>query len=216
VNGQEGIDTQIRPRAKRPGAACEQLKAEVASFIKQDAGASAGSSGDDVVVDASAPKRHAPWPAGNADRWRAAVAGYNASVRPDRVLLPMPIKTVAVPFAAYFNGMHERIHPLFSDWFLEWLDTLPPTNPMNAPDLHTRAEIVLDKGGRVVRMGIVRTSGESEFDRAVLESIDRAQPFAPPPAAIVSADGEVYMHWNFYRDETCACSTMGSRPFVLR
>jgi TonB family protein len=199
------------------GAACGQVKAELGlRSINQDAGVPAASSGDAAVVDASAPKRQVPWPTGDAARWRGALFGYVDSVTPDRAVMPIPIKTVAVPFAAYLNAMHERIHPVFSDWFLHWLDTLPSTDSKNAPDLHTRAEIVVDKSGRVVRMGISRTSGESEFDRGVLESIDRAQPFAQPPTAILSADGNVYVHWIFYRDETCACSTMGSRPFVLR
>ena len=45
--------------------------------------------------------------------------------------------------------------------------------------------------------------------------IHRAQPFAPTPAVIRSADGGAYMHWTFYRDETCSCSTMNAMPFVV-
>jgi hypothetical protein len=45
--------------------------------------------------------------------------------------------------------------------------------------------------------------------------VHRAQPFGPAPGAIVSADGNVYLHWEFHRDEVFACSTMHARPFML-
>ena len=64
-------------------------------------------------------------------------------------------------------------------------------------------------------MGIVRTSGITAFDIAALDAVDRAQPFGPAPSAIVSPDGNVYLHWEFHRDEVFACSTMGARPFIL-
>jgi hypothetical protein len=53
------------------------------------------------------------------------------------------------------------------------------------------------------------------FDIAALDSVDRAQPFGPAPAAIVSPDGNVYLHWEFHRNEVFACSTQGARPFIL-
>jgi hypothetical protein len=31
----------------------------------------------------------------------------------------------------------------------------------------------------------------------------------------VSPDGNVYLHWEFHRDEVFACSTMGASPFIL-
>jgi hypothetical protein len=31
----------------------------------------------------------------------------------------------------------------------------------------------------------------------------------------VSPDGNVYLHWEFHRDEVYACSTMNARPFLL-
>jgi outer membrane biosynthesis protein TonB len=64
-------------------------------------------------------------------------------------------------------------------------------------------------------MGIVKTSGITAFDIAALDAVDRAQPFGPAPTAIISADGNVYLHWEFHRDEVFACSTMNARPFLL-
>jgi hypothetical protein len=45
--------------------------------------------------------------------------------------------------------------------------------------------------------------------------VQRASPFGPAPSAIISPDGNVYLHWEFHRDEVYACSTMNARPFLL-
>jgi TonB family protein len=152
------------------------------------------------------------WIASNFERWRSAIENYVSSVKPGN---QTALNTAQVPFASYLNGMHNRIHPIFADSFLESLDGLPPNHPMNDQHLVTRLEIVLTKEGRLRRMGIVKTSGLTAFDIAALDAIDRAQPFGPAPTAIVSPDGNVYLHWEFHRDEVYACSTQGAQPFIL-
>ena len=152
------------------------------------------------------------WVASNFERWRSAIENYVSSVKPGN---QTALNTAAVPFASYLNGMHNRIHPIFADSFLESLDGLPANHPMNDQHLVTRLEIVLTKEGHLKRMGIVKTSGITAFDIAALDAVDRAQPFGPAPGAIVSPDGNVYLHWEFHRDEVYACSTMGARPYIL-
>jgi TonB family protein len=152
------------------------------------------------------------WVASNFDRWRSAIENYVSSVKPGN---QTALNTARVPFASYLNGMHNRIHPIFADGFLESLDSLPPSHPMNDQHLVTRLEIVLTKEGHLRRMGIVKTSGLTAFDIAALDAIDRAQPFGPAPSAIISPDGNVYLHWEFHRDEVFACSTQGASPFIL-
>jgi len=152
------------------------------------------------------------WTASNFDRWRSAIENYTSSVTPGN---QTALNTAKVPFASYLNGMHNRIHPIFAESFLESLDSLPPNHPMNDQHLITRLEIVLTREGRLKRMGIVKTSGITAFDIAALDAVDRAQPFGPAPSAIISADGNVYLHWEFHRDEVFACSTMNARPFIL-
>lgn len=152
------------------------------------------------------------WVASGFERWRSAIENYISSVKPGN---QTSLNTAAVPFASYLNGMHNRIHPIFADAFLESLDTLPQGHPLNDSHLVTRLEIVLTKEGHLKKMGIVKTSGITAFDIAALDSVDRAQPFGPAPGAIVSPDGNVYLHWEFHRDEVYACSTIGARPFIL-
>jgi len=125
------------------------------------------------------------------------------------------LNTAAAPFATYLNGMHNRIHPIFADSFLASLDGMPATHPLNDQHLITRLEIVLTRDGHIVKQGIVKSSGVTMFDIAALDSVQRASPFGPAPGAIVSADGQVYLHWEFHRDEVYACSTMNARPFML-
>ncbi len=152
------------------------------------------------------------WTASNFERWRSAIENYVSSVKPGN---QTALNTAAVPFASYLNGMHNRIHPIFADNFLGSLDTLPKSHPMNDPKVMTRLEIIVTKDGHLVKMGIIRTSGITAFDIAALDSVNRAQPFGPAPGAIVSPDGNVYLHWEFHRDEVFACSTMNARPFLL-
>jgi hypothetical protein len=153
------------------------------------------------------------WQASGFERWRAAIENYVAAVKPGN---QTALNTARVPFATYLNTIHNRIHPIFADDFLGSLDGLPAGHPMNEPTLVTRLEIVLDRDdGRVVKMGVVRTSGVTAFDIAALDSVQRASPFGKPPGAIVSPDGNVYFHWEFHRDPIYACSTMNARPFLL-
>jgi hypothetical protein len=153
------------------------------------------------------------WTASNFERWRNAIENYVSSVKPGN---QTALNTAAVPFASYLNTIHNRIHPIFADNFLGSLDNLPKNHPMNDPKISTRLEIVVSpKEGRIVKMGVVKTSGITAFDIAALDSVNRAQPFGPAPNAIVSPDGNVYLHWEFHRDEVFACSTMHARPFML-
>ncbi len=118
--------------------------------------------------------------------------------------------------ARYANAMHNRIHPVFSDDFLGSLEKLAPTDPRNLSTLQVRLEIALDRvEGRIVDMGVVSSSGSTDFDRGALESVEEAAPFGPPPAEALSSDGNIYFWWEFRRNPVYACSTMNARPFII-
>jgi hypothetical protein len=154
------------------------------------------------------------WKSVGIEKWRAAIENYVPSVKPGN---QTALNTARVPFAAYLNTVHNRLHPIFADSFLASLDSLPGSHPMNQPDIKTHLEIVLNQDdGKVVRMGITHTSGVTAFDIAALESVMRAQPFGAPPREIVSPDGNVYFHWEFYRNPFYACSTYFAHPYILK
>jgi hypothetical protein len=153
------------------------------------------------------------WKSSGLERWRSAIENYVSSVKPGN---QTALNTARVPFATYLVAIHNRIHPIFADDFLGSLDGLPSTHPMNAPNVLASLEIVLSRDdGHVVKMGVTKTSGITAFDIAALDAVQRASPFGKPPAAIVSTDGNVYLHWEFHRDPVMACSNRNARPFML-
>jgi hypothetical protein len=87
------------------------------------------------------------------------------------------------------------VHPVLTDGYLAAIDRLPIDHPVNwrAPSPETKnpslpdelgiwatADLVLrGTDGAFVSLGVLRSSGLDEFDAAVLESFERAAPFAP-------------------------------------
>jgi TonB C terminal len=153
------------------------------------------------------------WHPTDMNRWRSAIENYVPSVRLGN---QTALNTQRSAFANYLNAIHNRIHPIFALNFLDSLDSLPASHPMNNQNLATSLEIVLDQdAGKIVRMGVTKTSGLTMFDVAALESVQKASPFGAPPREIVSPDGNVYLHWEFHRDPM-ACSTYNAHPFILK
>ncbi len=147
------------------------------------------------------------------DRLRAAVENYDPTVKEGN---QTALNAARVPFATYINSVHNRLHPIFAEEFLSSLDNLPPSHAFNQ-DLVAHLEIVLSKDeGRIVRLGVTRASGATAFDMVALNAVQRASPFGKAPDAIVSPDGNVYLHWEFHRDPFDACTTRNARPFLLK
>jgi hypothetical protein len=60
----------------------------------------------------------------------------------------------------------------------------------------------------------VRASGYLPFDAAAIDVAFNAGPYPDPPRAIRSANGKIYVHWQFHRDER-QCATSGVDYFIL-
>jgi TonB family protein len=148
------------------------------------------------------------------ESWQQLRQGMENYVQAVRVGNQTALRTAASPFATYLSNMHHRIHRLFADGFLAGLEAGSAENPLNDMNLRSTVEIVLERDGRVSRIGIVRTSGSTMFDVAAMNSVRRSAPFGDAPEAIRSADGKVYIHWGFYRNER-QCGTFNAEPFVL-
>lgn len=155
------------------------------------------------------------WKNPSFEKWRPAIENYVASVKPGNTT---SLNAARSPFASYLNAIHNRVHPIFAEDFLWSLDELPKDHPLNRK-LATSLEVVVDgERGRIVRMGITRTSGVTAFDVAALDAMERAsgRGFGKPPEAILSPDGNVYLHWEFHRALEVACSTQNARPYILK
>ena len=147
-------------------------------------------------------------------RWariKAALENYLPEVK---VGNQTALKTRAHPFARYIARMHRKIHPRWGNGFLVDLDRLPAADGFNDYKRWTKLEIVLNRQGRIVKVGIVKPSGYLPFDVAALDVVFAAGPFGAPPQAIVSYNGNVYMHWEFWRNHR-QCGTFGANPFIL-
>lgn len=147
------------------------------------------------------------------ERWRGAIENYVASVKPGN---QTALNTARVPFAAYLNQIHQRLHDVFAYGFLGHLEQLPDDHPLNNRSMSTHLEIALSReDGRIVKMGVTKSSGVTAFDVGALESVSKAAPYGPPPGSILSSDGNVYLHWEFHRNRDYACSTFFARPFII-
>jgi hypothetical protein len=154
------------------------------------------------------------WEKNKFDKWRPAIENYEPSVKLDNTTA---LNAARSPFATYLVTIHNRIHPIFAEQYLDFLNGRPKGDKINDMSIYTSLEIVLDKTtGKVVRMGVTKTSGITEYDITALASVDKAQPFGKAPDIIASPDGNVYLHWEFHRDPFDACTTRNARPFLLK
>jgi hypothetical protein len=194
---QSGVNLNLSPQQAVAAIGKDRLRKEIKRDAERRKSAHRGS-----------------WQSLGIERWRSAIENYVPGVQPGN---QTALNTARVPFASYLNAVHNRLHPVFADSFLASLDNLPASHPMNKPEIKTDLEIVLSQDdGRVVRMGVTHTSGVTAFDIAALESVMRAQPFGAPPKEIISPDGNVYFHWEFYRNPYYACSTYFAHPYILK
>jgi TonB family protein len=147
----------------------------------------------------------------NAERVRAALENFIPEVKPGN---QTALNTRAAPFAAYIAKMHRSIHKLWGFGALEDWDELPGGSPLNDPKLSTTLEMVLNRDGTVDKITVVRASGYLPFDAAAIDVAYNAGPYPDPPRAIRSANGKIYVHWQFHRDER-QCATSGVDYFIL-
>jgi outer membrane biosynthesis protein TonB len=142
---------------------------------------------------------------------RASLENFTPEVRPGN---QTALATRAEPFALYIARMHRRIHERWGFGFIEELSRKPASHELNDWRLHTKLEIVIGPDGDVERTTIVQTSGLLTFDVAAIDAVQSAGPYEPPPQAIRSGNGRVYVHWSFHRDWR-QCGTFGAHPFIL-
>lgn len=144
--------------------------------------------------------------------WKPALEGY----RPRVTLGNMrPLGRAVVPYAAYLNRIHTRLHPVFT----RYLEGISPAGAPQRSSCHLKVnvEMLLEAAsGRIVQLGVTRSSGVVAFDLRALEAVHRAAPFGAAAAEIVSPDGNVYIHWELHNLPMFACSTYFARPFILK
>jgi hypothetical protein len=145
----------------------------------------------------------------NWKEFRGAIENFVPNVRAGN---QTALNAAASPFADYLTAVHIQIHREFADKFLPGLPG--GVSPYSDYSLMTKLEIILNRDGTVHRVGVVSSSGLLPFDYGAFSSVMKGQPYPEPPASILSADGRVYFHWGFYRNER-QCGTFNAEAFIL-
>lgn len=134
--------------------------------------------------------------AGDWQRTRQAMENYDVAVTTGS---ETQLNTRRDEHAAFINAFHRRIH---DEWWqvLELLSRrYGPSENISNRDLTVRLEIRVLSDGKVDRVRIVNTSGNTFFDaEAIRVNYDVRRTAAPPPN-ILCGDGSVYLHWTFSR-----------------
>jgi outer membrane biosynthesis protein TonB len=118
-------------------------------------------------------------------------------------------------FTTYLERVHDRFHHLFADDFLGSLSSLDPSHPLNDMSLHALMEFEIFKSGAISEIRVIRSSGNTVFDAAAVDSLYRGAPYPAAPARILSWNERIYFRWGFYRNMR-KCGVFNAEPYILR
>ena len=122
------------------------------------------------------------------------------------------VHTAADPkgtFYSYVNALHDRIHPVFAEYYLKAFGRLNSHHPLHDPDTGVFVALMFEidpKTGALLRVAVSRPSGQATFDVAALESLRQALPIEVPPA-LARSNKPLRFNWEFHRKPEYACST---------
>ncbi len=147
------------------------------------------------------------------DVMRASLENFVQHVKPGN---HTGVNASPAVYASYLARIHRRIHERYAnDFIYHATHNIPGSHPLNRMDLNTLIEIVIDaKTGEIEQTNIIRSSGETLFDAETVLVTRGIGRHPNPPDEIVSKDGRVYVHWNFWRDNR-QCGTFGAAIYLL-
>lgn len=144
---------------------------------------------------------------------RASLRSFGHDVRPGN---HTGVNRKSNAFGSYVGMIHHKIHERWAHGYLMDLDIHEPGgSPMNDPTLNTQLEFVIRaEDGKVESVNIVRSSGQVRFDAQAAAIAHSIGPHPNPPPELVSPNGRVYVHWNFWRDQR-QCGTFGASVYIV-
>ncbi len=111
------------------------------------------------------------------------------------------ILDVSARDAGFLTSVALQLQPGWGQFLDDCRIRLPPTHALNRMTLEATAELVLDRTGAVLAVELAKSSGNSDFDRAVKDAISEATHLPVPPTDALSDDDRVYLRWVFARDQ---------------
>lgn len=126
-------------------------------------------------------------------------AGTSGLRAPGRLLPPAVIDPARAD-AGFLTSIALQLQPGWGQFLDDCRLRLPANHPLNRASLEATAELVLDRRGVVFTVALVRPSGNSDFDRAVVDAVADATHLPIPPMEALSDDDRVYVRWVFARD----------------
>ena len=149
----------------------------------------------------------------NEEAMRAALENFIPHVQPGN---HTSVNATAAAHASYIARMHRSIHARWAERFIPRVSrNFSRGHELNDMSLVTVVEIVIDaEAQEVVEVVRVQPSGSDMFDAEALRISREIEDVSDPPPSIVSADGKIYIHWTFWRDQR-RCGTFGVRIFEV-
>lgn len=143
---------------------------------------------------------------GDWQRTREAMENYDVAVTTGTETM---LNTRRDDHARFINAFHAKIH---DPWWkvLELLDRrYSPSESVSNRSLTVRLEVRVLADGKVDRVRIVETSGNTFFDAEAVRVNYSVRTTAAPQAKILCDDGSVYLHWTYSRAPG-RCGTHGA------
>ncbi len=101
--------------------------------------------------------------------------------------------------ASYLTAVAQQLQPPWAQFLEDCRLRLAPTHPLNVVTLEARAELVIDRSGKLTVLAVT-TSGRADFDLAVRQLLADASRLGPPPVELLSDDEQLHLRWLFARD----------------
>lgn len=168
------------------------------------------------TTDMTTPRRKRQLFANHARRqkmMRASLENMISEVKPGN---HTSVNANRAVYAGYLAALHRHIHARWANQYLIMLTQMMPMgHPLHDPKLQTTLEFVIDaKSGKFEAVNVVKSSGELSYDAEAIDIAWTIGDHPNPPPQIVSPNGKVYIHWNFWRDAR-QCGIFGSQVFIV-
>ncbi|TVQ99328.1 MAG: hypothetical protein EA398_12445 [Deltaproteobacteria bacterium] len=139
------------------------------------------------------------------EQLRRALENHDVRARAGR---ETSLNTRADAFAGYIHYLHDKIHARWPAYLRSLDFGVPADHPLSDRRLWVHLEMGISQHGEVVEVNVIRTSGQLTFDAQAIRIVQTIGPHRSPPQAMVSPDGNAWIHWRFHRDQR-QCGTFG-------